>query len=60
MPSSAQKTSLTKYFADLWLAWWADANAIAPNTDLGKWLGVYSALAIGAMISLLVGTWYAT
>jgi ATP-binding cassette, subfamily C (CFTR/MRP), member 1 len=55
-PLLRRKPLLTKNLVDLWLAWWAGANEMAPNSDLGKWLGGYSAFSIGAMISLMVGT----
>lgn len=44
-------------YPDIWLGWWAEANALRPNQDLGKWLGVYTALGVGAIIAVLVGAW---
>jgi hypothetical protein len=31
---------------------------VNPNSDLGKWLGVYATLGVVALISVLFGTWY--
>ena len=42
---------------DLWLKWWAEDNAREPNAHLGKWLGVYTALGVGAGLSLVIGAW---
>lgn len=44
-------------FPNIWLKWWAEAEATAPAQDLGKWIGVYVALGVGAVITCLVGTW---
>ncbi|KAF4311832.1 Metal resistance protein YCF1-like protein 2 [Botryosphaeria dothidea] len=44
-------------FPSIWLKWWAEANAREPNADLGKWLGVYAALGVGAVAAVFVGTW---
>ncbi|KAI9845011.1 MAG: hypothetical protein M1837_005155 [Sclerophora amabilis] len=49
--------SIAIYAFYLWLKWWADANNAMPNTNLGKWLGVYTTLGIGAIIGLLVAAW---
>ncbi|EJT82415.1 hypothetical protein GGTG_02388 [Gaeumannomyces tritici R3-111a-1] len=38
-------------FPYIWLGWWAEANA----QHLGKWLGVYTALGVGAIIAVLIG-----
>ncbi|GME25282.1 Metal resistance protein YCF1-like protein 2 [Neofusicoccum parvum] len=43
--------------SDIWLKWWAEANEKKPNADLGKWLGVYAALGVGAVAAVLVGIW---
>lgn len=48
------------FFSDIWLNWWAEANARNPNGDLGKWLGVYIALGIGAVIATVVAFWWDT
>ncbi|KAL8329941.1 hypothetical protein RB597_005302 [Gaeumannomyces tritici] len=40
-------------FPYIWLGWWAEANA----QHLGKWLGVYTALGVGAIIAVLIGAW---
>ena len=44
-------------FPQIWLAWWADANATKPNQRLGYWLGIYALLGIGGLLSLVVGCW---
>ncbi|KAF5869257.1 putative abc transporter protein [Botrytis fragariae] len=36
----------------LWLSWWVDANTTRPETDLGKWLGVYAVFGILALAFL--------
>ncbi|KYK57377.1 ABC transporter [Drechmeria coniospora] len=44
-------------FPSVWLKWWAEANLREPNANLGKWLGVYAVLGIGAVCACLFGTW---
>ncbi|KAL8369750.1 hypothetical protein RB595_000201 [Gaeumannomyces hyphopodioides] len=44
-------------FPYIWLGWWAEANVLRPNQDLGKWLGVYTALGVGAIVAVLIGAW---
>ncbi|GJN68101.1 hypothetical protein PLICBS_002144 [Purpureocillium lilacinum] len=44
-------------FPSVWLKWWAEANEKNPNSDLGKWLGVYAVLGVGAVAACLIGTW---
>ncbi|GKT57765.1 ABC multidrug transporter [Colletotrichum tofieldiae] len=44
-------------FPDIWLKWWAESNETRPNQDLGKWLGVYAALGVGSVVSVLFGMW---
>ncbi|KND86897.1 Canalicular multispecific organic anion transporter 2 [Tolypocladium ophioglossoides CBS 100239] len=44
-------------FPSVWLKWWAEANEKEPNANLGKWLGVYAVLGIGAITACLFGTW---
>ena len=44
-------------FPQIWLGWWADANAVAPNQNLGYYLGIYALLAIAALASLIVSCW---
>ncbi|KAL2881878.1 hypothetical protein SGCOL_002614 [Colletotrichum sp. CLE4] len=44
-------------FPDIWLKWWAESNEQRPNQDLGKWLGVYTALGAGSVASVLFGMW---
>ncbi|WDK08975.1 ABC transporter [Colletotrichum graminicola] len=44
-------------FPDIWLKWWAESNETRPNKDLGRWLGVYAALGVGSVGSVLFGMW---
>ncbi len=44
-------------FPQVWLGWWADANAIHPNQRLGYYLGIYALLGVGGLICLIVGCW---
>ncbi|PNP46855.1 hypothetical protein TGAMA5MH_01807 [Trichoderma gamsii] len=44
-------------FPSVWLKWWAEANEEDPNSDLGKWLGVYTVFSIGAFSSCLFACW---
>ncbi|KAK6449569.1 hypothetical protein FP744_10005819 [Trichoderma asperellum] len=44
-------------FPSVWLKWWAESNEKDPNSNLGKWLGVYTVLSVGAFISCLVAAW---
>lgn len=48
---------LTNSSSDIWLKWWAESNEQRPNEDLGKWLGVYAALGVGSVASVLFGMW---
>ncbi|KAJ5709213.1 ABC transporter integral membrane type 1 [Penicillium malachiteum] len=47
----------TAQFSSIWLEWWSDANERDPNSDLGKYLGVYTVITLLAVISLAVGCW---
>ncbi|EHK50430.1 multidrug resistance-like protein [Trichoderma atroviride IMI 206040] len=44
-------------FPSVWLKWWAESNEEDPNSDLGKWLGVYTVFSIGAFSSCLFACW---
>ncbi|KAJ5627981.1 ABC transporterintegral membrane type 1 [Penicillium lividum] len=44
-------------FSSIWLEWWSDANEKHPNSDLGKWLGVYTLISLLAIFSLGAGCW---
>ena len=44
-------------FPQIWLGWWATANAKAPNQSLGYWLGIYALLAVLGLSSLVVSCW---
>ena len=41
-------------FPTIWLKWWADANARAPNQNLGLYLGVYAGLGVLGLFALTV------
>ena len=44
-------------FPTVWVQWWAAANATAPNTNLGYWLGIYALLGVGGIAALVVCVW---
>lgn len=44
-------------FPQVWVGWWADANAEHPNADLGYWLGIYAVLGVGGLICLVISCW---
>lgn len=44
-------------FPQIWLGWWATANAREPNENLGYWLGIYALLGVAGLISLIVSCW---
>ena len=44
-------------FPQIWLGWWADANAVAPNQHLGYYLGIYALLGVAALASLIISCW---
>ena len=44
-------------FPQIWLGWWADANAEKPNQRLGYYLGVYALLGVLGLASLVVSCW---
>ena len=44
-------------FPQVWIGWWADANARRPNARLGYYLGIYALLGVGGLICLIVGCW---
>ncbi|KAJ5937598.1 ABC transporter integral membrane type 1 [Penicillium verhagenii] len=47
----------TTQFSSIWLEWWSDANETDPNSDLGKYLGVYTVITLLAIASLGAGCW---
>ncbi|KAJ5756916.1 ABC transporter integral membrane type 1 [Penicillium nucicola] len=49
--------AFTTQFASIWLKWWSDANEAHPNTNVGKYLGVYTVISLLAIISLGAGCW---
>lgn len=44
-------------FPQIWLAWWAEANAKKPNQNLGYWLGIYAMLGVVGLTSLVISCW---
>ncbi|KAL9595555.1 MAG: hypothetical protein Q9219_006375 [cf. Caloplaca sp. 3 TL-2023] len=44
-------------FPQIWLGWWAAANAREPNEKLGYWLGIYALLGVAGLASLIVSCW---
>ncbi|KAL8995121.1 MAG: hypothetical protein Q9169_005084 [Polycauliona sp. 2 TL-2023] len=44
-------------FPQIWLGWWAAANADSPNDNLGYWLGIYALLGVGGLISIICSCW---
>ncbi len=44
-------------FPQIWLGWWATANAQAPNQRLGYWLGIYALLGMMGLMSLIISCW---
>ena len=44
-------------FPQIWLGWWADANAQRPNQKLGYYLGIYAMLGVIGLISLIISCW---
>ncbi|KAJ0323560.1 hypothetical protein Brms1b_001440 [Colletotrichum noveboracense] len=45
-------------FPDIWLKWWTEANEQRPNQDLGKWVGIYTALGVGSIVSFFISIWF--
>ena len=44
-------------FPQVWLSWWAAANARHPNGDLAYYLGIYVMLGVLGLASLVVSCW---
>lgn len=44
-------------FPQVWLGWWAAANARHPNQKLGYYLGIYAMLGVMGLISLIISCW---
>ncbi|TKW51275.1 Metal resistance protein YCF1 [Colletotrichum tanaceti] len=42
---------------EIWLKWWTESNETRPNQDFGKWPGVYAALGVGSVLSVLFSMW---
>ncbi|OHE96342.1 hypothetical protein CORC01_08414 [Colletotrichum orchidophilum] len=48
---------LTK-FPEIWLSWWGEANDRHPNQEVGKYMGVYTALQVLSLVALAVVCWH--
>ncbi len=44
-------------FPQIWLGWWANANAQRPNQKLGYYLGIYAVLGVMGLVSLIISCW---
>ena len=44
-------------FPQVWLGWWATANAEHPNERLGYYLGIYAMLGVMGLVSLIISCW---
>lgn len=44
-------------FPQVWLGWWAAANAMHPKEKVGYYLGIYAMLGVMGLISLIVSCW---
>ena len=44
-------------FPQVWLGWWATANAEDPNQQLGYYLGIYAMLGVMGLVSLIISCW---
>ncbi len=44
-------------FPQVWLGWWANANAQHPNQKLGYYLGIYAMLGVMGLVSLIISCW---
>ena len=44
-------------FPQIWLGWWAAANAQRPNQNLGYYLGIYALLGVVGLVSLIISCW---
>ncbi|PYI04583.1 multidrug resistance-associated protein [Aspergillus sclerotiicarbonarius CBS 121057] len=47
----------TSQFSTLWLQWWSAANEKHPNSDVGKYLGVYTVIFVASCVSLWAACW---
>lgn len=41
----------------VWLKMWAEHEEHQPNTQLGKYLGVYAALGVGCIVAITIASW---
>lgn len=44
-------------FPQIWLGWWATANAERPNQRIGYYLGIYAMLGVLGLVSLIISCW---
>ncbi|PYH89769.1 putative multidrug resistance-associated protein [Aspergillus ellipticus CBS 707.79] len=47
----------TTQFSNIWLQWWSSANEAHPNSDTGKYLGVYTVIFVASLLSFLTCCW---
>ncbi|PWY94269.1 ATP-binding cassette transporter [Aspergillus sclerotioniger CBS 115572] len=57
MVASCLAYGFTGQFSTLWLQWWSAANEQQPNTDVGKYLGVYTVLFVASCVTLWAACW---
>lgn len=48
---------MTFFSAAIWLGWWSTSTDPAEVGNLGKWLGVYVVLGLGAILGAICGIW---
>ncbi|KAK9416311.1 putative ABC transporter [Seiridium unicorne] len=44
-------------FPTVWLDWWSEANAVEPNKDVGKYMGVYAFLCLFGVVAVAFSCW---
>ncbi|KAK6074134.1 ABC transporter [Seiridium cupressi] len=44
-------------FPTVWLDWWSEANAVEPNMDVGKYMGVYAFLCLFGVVAVAFSCW---
>ncbi|PWY66113.1 putative multidrug resistance-associated protein [Aspergillus heteromorphus CBS 117.55] len=55
--ASALANGFTSQFSSIWLQWWSDANDKSPNSDTGKYIGVYTLIVVASMLTLISACW---